>query len=112
MFPCVWCRRTSVPRILGHEKRKQYIIDLFHVMNTDDPGGRMEFCEWLLHMHDKREHFPGFTAYSDETIFTVRISRHNYVYWVTEKAGIREQRGTNQGCQCDALSSRELTGPL
>jgi hypothetical protein len=83
-------------------------------MNKDDTGGRMEFCEWLLNMHDKRKHFPDFIAQTDEATFTVRttVSRHNYVYWVTEKAGVREQRGINQGCQCEALSSRELTGSL
>lgn len=48
MFRETSVQKTSVHRILRHEKWKQQV--LVHAMDKVNPDSPLEFCEWFLHV--------------------------------------------------------------
>jgi hypothetical protein len=85
-------------------------------MNEDDPGRRLEFCEWFCTCVVEMYFFPDLIVWSDEATFKLNgtVSQHNCVYWSHENPHVTEEAavhlpGISVWC---GLSSRGMIGPF
>ena len=108
--------RTSVRRILKTARWKVFIPRLLHALNKDDPGRRVQYCEWCQNMVREDEEFVGKMVWSDEAPFKLNetVNRYNCVFWAAENPHVYVEKEVNiPGLSvCCGLSLRGLIGPL
>jgi len=75
--------RSTVQRILKHNKFHPYKIKLVHELHEDDFDRRLEFCELMSHRLINNANLLFNICFSDECTFYLHgaVNRHNCRYW-------------------------------
>lgn len=76
--------KSTIHRILVHEKFHPYKLQILHHLNEDDPDRRIQMCEWFSQQLEENIDFTkNSVLFSDEAMFYVNgeVNKQNCRYW-------------------------------